>query len=233
MDDQLGSIQWNGGVTALTNGNYVVSIPQWDNGSNTEAGAVAWGNGASGITGEVSASNSLVGTTTDDQVGNGRLYEVPGVTILPDGNYIVNSPNWKNGPYTGAVTWGNGASGTVGAVSSDNSLVNTSANDEIFCESIITVYPNGIASIHFPGWSNGASYGAVSLISGPPNITVGPLSSANSVLGNSSFGGDNMVSDYDTIYDQLIVGRPYDNKVTILHWWPDPTDWLFLPVVTK
>ena len=233
LNDKLGSIYWDGGVTALTNGNYVVSIPQWDNGSNTEAGAVAWGNGAGGTTGGVSASNSLVGSTTDDQVGSGRLYEVPGITVLPDGNYIVNSPKWKSGAYTGAVTWGNGVSGTVGAVSIANSLVNTSANDEPFYESAITVFPNGYVSIRFPNWSDGASYGAVSLISGLPNITVGPVSSANSVLGTSHFGGDSMVSDYDTINDQLIVGRPYDNKVTIVHWWPDPTDWFYLPVVIK
>ena len=32
-DDQVGGDYWDGGVIMLTNGNYVVSIPQWDNGS--------------------------------------------------------------------------------------------------------------------------------------------------------------------------------------------------------
>jgi hypothetical protein len=233
MDDKLGSIHWDGGVTVLTNGNYVVSIPQWDNGSNTEAGAVAWGNGASGTTGAVSASNSLVGSAIDDQVGNGSFFGAPGVTVLPDGNYIVNSPKWKSGSFAGAVSWGNGTSGTVGAVSVANSLVNTSVNDETFNESTITVFPGGSVSMHFPNWQIGSDYGAVSLISGLPNITIGPVSSTNSVLGTSSFGGGSMVSGYGMIHDQLIVGRPYDNKVTILRWWPDPTDWFYLPVVTK
>jgi hypothetical protein len=181
----------------------------------------------------VSASNSLVGNSIDDRVGKGSFFGAPGVTVLTDGDYIVNSPYWISGSYTGAVTWGNGTSGTVGTISITNSLVNTSANDETFCESTITIFPNGQASMHFPGWSDGSNHGAVSLISGLPNITVGPVSSANSVLGTSHFSGDSMVSDYDAIYDQLVVGRPDDNKVTILRWWPDPTNWLYLPVVTK
>jgi hypothetical protein len=52
-----------GGGTALqlSNGNYVVLSPNWDNGSVVNAGAVTWGSGSSGITGPVSSSNSLVG----------------------------------------------------------------------------------------------------------------------------------------------------------------------------
>ena len=49
------------GVTALTNGNYVVSSREWDNGAVGDAGAATWGNGTTGISGEVSAANSLVG----------------------------------------------------------------------------------------------------------------------------------------------------------------------------
>lgn len=233
MDDKLGSVHWDGGVTVLTNGNYVVSIPQWDNGSNTEAGAVVWGNGLGGTTGALSASNSLVGSASGDQVGNGSPFGAPGITVLPDGNYIVNSPKWKSGLYTGAVTWGNGASGTVGSVSVANSLVNTSINDETFCKSTIIVFPDGAVSMHFPDWHIGLDYGAVSLVSGLPNTTVGPVSSINSILGSSSSVGDTMVSDYDPLYGQLIVGRPYDNKVTILRWWPDSTDWLYLPMAIK
>ena len=58
-NDQVGF--W--GVTALSNGNYVVSSPDWDNGAIADAGAVTWGNGTSGVTGAVSAANSLVGST--------------------------------------------------------------------------------------------------------------------------------------------------------------------------
>ena len=41
-------------MTALTNGNYVVSSLLWDNGAAADAGAVTWGNGTSGVSGAVS-----------------------------------------------------------------------------------------------------------------------------------------------------------------------------------
>ena len=58
-----------GGVTALSNGNYVIRSVLWDNGAIANAGAVTWGSGTSGVSGTVSAANSLVGSTADDQVG--------------------------------------------------------------------------------------------------------------------------------------------------------------------
>ncbi|HRF94234.1 MAG TPA: hypothetical protein PLZ51_03525, partial [Aggregatilineales bacterium] len=92
------------GVTALTNGNYVVISQFWDNGAATDAGAVTLGSGLGGTTGVVTTLNSLVGSTTNDQVGS------LGVTALTNGNYVVSSLNWDNGAIAdaGAVTWGNG-----------------------------------------------------------------------------------------------------------------------------
>ena len=60
--DNIGS----GGVTALSNGNYVVSSPNWTNGAAANAGAVTWGSGTAGVSGAVSATNSLVGSTAND-----------------------------------------------------------------------------------------------------------------------------------------------------------------------
>ena len=60
------------GVTALTNGNYVVSSPDWTNGAAAGAGAVTWGSGTAGVSGPVSATNSLVGSTANDGVGTTR-----------------------------------------------------------------------------------------------------------------------------------------------------------------
>jgi hypothetical protein len=74
-------------VTALTNGNYVVSSTSWNNGGATDAGAVTWGSGTVGVKGVVSAANSLVGSM-DDQISNN------GVTALTNGSYVVISPNW-------------------------------------------------------------------------------------------------------------------------------------------
>jgi hypothetical protein len=211
--DQLGSTYSDGGVLALSNGNYVVSAPQWDNGSTVDAGAVTWGDGTNGTTGVVSASNSLIGSFTNDEVGYGSFWGDPGVTPLSNGNYIVNSPQWSSA--IGAVTWGNGTSGTVGEVSAANSLVNTCANDPTFCVSKITSLPDGSVSMYFQDWSNGSSHGAISLISGDGS-TLGPVSTANSVLGKTACNGHFMNSDYDATRTQLIVGRPCDNIVTIL-----------------
>jgi len=232
-DDQVGGDWWDGDVIALTNGNYVVRIPQWDNGNIVDAGAVTWGNGAGGTTGVVSASNSLVGSTTGAKVGDGIFFGAAGVTALTNGNYIVNSPDWSSVTGVGAVTWGNGTSGTAGAVSAANSLVNTCANDQGLCRSTITTLPDGNVSMRFPNWSNGSDNGAVSLIACDPNITVGPVGAANSVLGTTANKGFSMISGYDAVNTQLIVGRPWDNRVTILRCQAGPTYWLYLPVVIK
>jgi hypothetical protein len=99
--------------------------------------------------------------------------------------------------------------------------------------STINLLPDGNASLHFPNWSNGSSNGAVSLISCGPNIAVGPVSVANSVLGTNANTLYSMVSGYDAARTQLIVGRPSDNKVTILRCQTSPVYWLYLPVVKK
>ena len=44
-----------GGVTALSNGNYVVRSRYWHNGAVANAGAATWGNGAAGVSGTISA----------------------------------------------------------------------------------------------------------------------------------------------------------------------------------
>ena len=56
----------DGFVEILSNGNYLVISPRWDNGSATDAGAVTFGNGVTGVSGVVSAANSLVGTHKND-----------------------------------------------------------------------------------------------------------------------------------------------------------------------
>ena len=114
------------GITALTNGNYVVNSLLWDNGGIVDAGAVTWGNGTTGVKGLVTALNSLVGTHTNDNIGSG------GVTALSNGNYLVESSFWDYGAFAfvnaGAVSKGNGATGTSGTVSALNSVVGQASN---------------------------------------------------------------------------------------------------------
>jgi hypothetical protein len=115
-DDRVGL------VTALSNGNYVVSSQYWDNGGATDAGAVTWCSGTDGCTGTVSITNSLVGSTASDQVGY--------ATALSNDDYIVHSREWDNGGTTdaGAVTWCIGSMGCTGPITSENSVLGTTAN---------------------------------------------------------------------------------------------------------
>lgn len=169
-------------VTALTNGNYVVGSPFWDNGAVANVGAVTWGNGTTGVTGAVSSGNSLVGSQTNDQVGLG------GITALSNGNYVVSSYFWNNGAVAnvGAATWGNGATGITGTISSGNSLIGSTSGDKVGYDSI-TALTNGnyvVASIY---WANGAASqaGAVTWGNGTTGIT-GTVSSSNSLVGSQA-----------------------------------------------
>jgi hypothetical protein len=112
--DQVSS----GGITALTNGNYVVGSPL----SSGQRGAATWGSGTAGVRGPISEVNSLVGASALDQVG--------GVTALPDGNYVLASPNWNG--HRGAATWVDGGDGTtldgLNTIDAQNSLLGAVAN---------------------------------------------------------------------------------------------------------
>ncbi|MGV8842164.1 MAG: filamentous hemagglutinin N-terminal domain-containing protein [Pseudomonas sp.] len=173
----------NFGVTALTNGNYVVRSASWNNGGATYAGAVTWGSGSSGISGLVTSSNSLVGSTTNDYVGS------DGVTALNNGNYVVKSSNWDNGSIAnvGAVSWGNGSSGISGVVTSSNSLVGSTAYDQVGIRGV-TELNNGNYVVSSSNWNNGgnkAYAGAVTWGNGADG-TSGAVTSLNSLVGSTA-----------------------------------------------
>lgn len=174
-------------VTPLSNGNYVISIPNWDDGSIANAGAVTWANGYNSITGEINSSTSLIGTNADDQIGYN-------VAALTNGNYVVISPYWDNGVIVnaGAVTWANGTTGITGFVNDVNSLVGTQANDQIgigggLGYSDVTVLNNGNYVVGSPYWDNGSTVnaGASTWANGITGIT-GPVNSSNSLVGTTT-----------------------------------------------
>ncbi|WP_370678914.1 YDG domain-containing protein [Comamonas sp. GB3 AK4-5] len=176
--DQVG---WD--VTALTNnGNYVVASYSWANGSVKEAGAVTWANGLTGIKGEINSRNSLVGSQEGDRVGKGWGTQV---TALTNGNYVVVSSNWANGTAkkAGAVTWGDGAAGITGVVSSNNSLVGSQVGDEVGLDGVAAL-SNGDYVVLSSAWANGteAEAGAVTLGNGTAG-TMGVVGSRNSLVG--------------------------------------------------
>lgn len=163
---------------ALTNGNYVVLSPLWDDGARADVGAATFGNGSTGTAGIVSASNSLVGRSAGDRVGEA-------LTALPNGNFLVRSPSWDNGPRVdaGAVTFGRGTTGVVGAVSQDNSLVGRSDHDEVGRQ-FTTVLHNGNYVVSTPTWDDDAipDVGAVTFGSAETGV-VGGVSRNNSLVG--------------------------------------------------
>jgi Repeat of unknown function (DUF5650) len=156
------------GVIVLTNGNYVVLSTAWD----AFRGAVTWGSSTTGVSGVVSVSNSLTCTSDNDRVGNN------GVTLLSNGNYVVDSANWNGN--VGAVTWGSGTAGVKGAVSATNSLIGSSALDYVGGNGVTTL-SNGNYVVDSANWNH---VGAVTLGSGTAGVT-GVVSASNSLIGSS------------------------------------------------
>ncbi len=153
---------------------------RWANGTATEAGAVTWGNGATGISGPISAANSLVGSSPYDRVGSSTLR-------LSSGHFVIRSPQWDDGllPDVGAVTWVDGTSGAVGAVSAANSLIGSTPYDLVGSSSVVPL-ANGHFVVRSPLWRNGAvaGAGAVTWVDGTQPST-GTVSTLNSLVGSS------------------------------------------------
>ena len=183
VGSQAGDVIGGRGIAALKNGNYVVCSSEWDNGGAADAGAVTWGSGNTGVTGAVSASNSLVGLKADDKVGIGHVVE------LTNGNYVVQSSHWDNGPVhnAGAATLASGTTGLIGAVSVSNSLVGSSANDQVGFQ--VRALTNGNYVVTGYGWDNGpiADAGAVTWCNGTTGLT-GVVSVSNSLVGTEAYG---------------------------------------------
>ncbi|KIQ03817.1 hypothetical protein RU07_07435 [Agrobacterium tumefaciens] len=197
QNDQVGA----SGITALTNGNYVVSSRSWDNNSITDAGAVTWGNGTTGISGFVSETNSLVGTKANDNVGIG------GAIALTNGNYVVRSSNWGNGSVTkvGAVTWGNGLIGTKGAVSESNSLIGSRSNDAVGGSGVYAL-SNGNYVVSSNTWDNGATADVGALTWGNGSMSTSDfVGASNSLVGQSM--GDQLSYDEENSSAGIFIGR--------------------------
>ncbi len=194
-------------LTTLTNGNYVVNSPSWNNGAVLDVGAVTWGNGATGTTGVISAANSLVGSKAGDGVSSK-------VTALTNGNYVVSSLSWDNGSTTnvGAVTWGNGTGGTVGAISATNSLIGSKSGDNV---GSVVALTNGNYVVYSPLWNGSTTdAGAVTWGNGLGG-TVGTISATNSLVGSKA--NDKVGASVTALANgNYVVNSPaWDNGTTI------------------
>jgi len=192
-------------ISALSNGNYVVSSSGWNGGM----GAVTWGNGTDGsVVGVVSASNSLIGSVALDNVGQN-------ITILSNGNYVVGSPNWDDAGRNavGAASWGDGSiTGTrlVGTIDLNNSFIGSNANDQMGANILALSNGNYVIGSNLNGfgsvtWANGAAgiSGSVTAANSLSGTTVGDLT----LTGASFYALD--VGDY------IIAAQGYDDGATV------------------
>src|ERR1700722_18612406 len=200
----------SGGITALSNGNYVVASEKWNNGAVTTVGAVTWGHGTNELSGAVSSANSLIGSSEGDSVGNG------GVTALRNGNYVVSSTAWNaTAVGVGAVTWGNGYSDFSGAVSADNSFVGVTQNDSLGFGGVVPLSNSNYLVVSLL-WNNGSTMVAGAVSEGRAGGgSVGPFLSANSVLGTTAEDRYYMSYAYDNERDTVVVGQALSNIVSI------------------
>lgn len=168
-------------LVALTNGNYLVVSQAWDRGAIADAGAVTFGPGTTGIAGVVTTQNSLVGSTAYDRIGTR-------VVALANGHYAVGSADWDRGAIVnaGAVTWGHGTTGTVGAVSTANSIVGSHAGDEVGSQ--LDPLDDGRFVAGSSSWDRGAleDAGAFTWLAGT-GPTTGDVTAANSLVGARAF----------------------------------------------
>lgn len=217
---------FNGGrCTVLKNGNYVLCSDKWDaatDGTKNDAGCAVWCDQGTGRVGTISAANALVGDATNDNVGSQ-------VVVLENGNYFVYSPFWKN-LTAGAVTWGNGTSGTAGVVSTANSLVGgvqlgynglyRLSDGNCIIVWVDQYFGTGNCSLSLMNGSNGKFYST---------DTYGNISSSNSIIGIKPF--DFLSVKYSVVgTNKYLLAFPYmDNAsntdVGAIRLFSTPTDW--------
>jgi filamentous hemagglutinin family protein len=179
--------------------NYLVRSPNW----NDSRGAVTFGDGTTGVSGVVSSGNSLVGDTASDRVGSGgiqEIYDYIGGRYV----YLIKSPLWHSS--AGAVTWWDGdGDGFGGVVSSSNSLVGLTANDQIGSGGYFAL-SSGNYLVRSPNWGGGA--GAVTFLDVSTGV-VGEVGAANSLVGENStdnVGSGGVQSIYDNgTYNYLVL----------------------------
>lgn len=191
VGNRAGDMIGSGGVVALSNGNYVISSPNWTRASVTFAGAATFGNGTNGISGLIDATNSLVGSTPQDHVGGN-------IVPLGNGNYVVTSFGWdRNGiPDAGAATFGNGSGGISGAITPLNSLVGASPNDHVGTQ--VAVLSNNNYVVVSPDYDSGGliDAGAATFGLGTTGV-VGEIHVTNSAIGETANTGLAGVTGFD------------------------------------
>ena len=146
----VGSVAFGTELLVLSNGNFVVTDPGFQQGGIAAVGAVHLYNGATN-----QLISTLTGSKLNDRVGSNGVFEVGA------SNFIVRSPLWDNGAAVdaGAVTWVNGSTGLAGAVSPANSLVGSATDDAVgdgpsrWCSTTATTSPSARRGELLSAWA--------------------------------------------------------------------------------
>lgn len=193
-NDQIGLQSWR----ILSNGNYVVRSPNWDNGATVDAGAVTWCHGSTGCQGTVSNTNSLVGTNANDRIGGFNT----GIRALKNGTYVLLAPYW-NGSRGIARFCGN-AEGCTGDVLAADGLTGTSANDQVGADAL--ALSNGNFVVQSSNWRNVvAGAGAVTWCS----VTAAPVGCANQTVSAANSLVGTTTSEYVGSYGTALTNGNY------------------------
>ncbi|MCC7410603.1 MAG: filamentous hemagglutinin N-terminal domain-containing protein [Gammaproteobacteria bacterium] len=171
------------GVAVLDATRYAIYSPFWDNGAVVDAGAITYGLLASGVTGPVTVANSLVGDQASDRIGSSGAFGF--VNLGASGNRYYRNSLWHN--FAGALTlFRAGLAPPTGVVSATNSLVGSTASDQVASGSIQNPFGNRIM-IFVSGWDNGAMVDAGAVVQTTTSGLVGTISATNSLVGTHGF----------------------------------------------
>ena len=176
IDGPAGSGSFGATNYVLPNGNYIITDPDYSEGGQTNIGAVYLYNGA---------THQLISTTkgshTDDQIGYWDI------AVLPNSNFVINSPWWDNGTIidAGAVTLVNGTTGLNGTLNASNSLVGGQIYDYVGIGHI-KVLPNGHFVVLSNYWNDGPKLHVGAVTWCKSNVaTTGFITETNSLIGST------------------------------------------------
>lgn len=162
-------------VHPLANGNVVITSPDCD-GNVSNGGAVHL---YKGKTGEL--ISGLYGSYSGDRIGSGGIVE------LPNGHFVVISPDCGNGTEfsVGAVTWVNGNTGLNGQLSLANSIMGNVGGDRVGFPGVMVVGDSNyvVMSRNIVGLNGGE--GAATWCDGSGGTT-GHVSELNSLVGSQA-----------------------------------------------
>lgn len=191
-----------GRATALTNGNYLVSWPGWDNGNVDNAGLVKWVDGQIGEIGLINSNNSWIGSSTNDKVGS-KIFS------LSNGHAVLITESWDKPqqPNAGAITWIDGFSPSGGIVSELNSIVGSSYDD--FYQAKVTSLLNNHYVLSAKNYCSGPIKIGVVMWCNGNGPTIGTIDTANCLHG----------TQHDDFFGNIIVPLANGNYVVVNQFW--------------